>query len=820
MMDRRQFLAAAAAAPLAAAPPARSTEVSIRGDQFFLNGKPTYAGRQWEGMKIEGLLLNARLVQGIFDDLNPDTRKRWAYPDTHQWEPERNTREFLAAMPEWRRHGLLAFTVNLQGGNPEGYGRAQPWENSAITPEGELRPAYMARLERILDRADELGMVAIVGYFYFGQDHRFRDEAAIRRAVLNATHWLLDRDYRNVLVEVNNECNVQYQHEILQPPRVHELIELVKNTTRNGRRLLAGTSYGGGTPARSNVVKASDFLLLHGNGPDDAGRVRRMVETSRAAESYRPMPVLINEDDHFRFHASDSHMRTALGMYVSWGYFDPEGYQCPPVTWSIDSERKRRFFAKVAEITGAPQAAAEARKLSVLIVDGVNNHDWAAATSVLQSILEGTGRFTVEVCTWPALPRFVGHDVVINNFNGGHTVTGTRWPRDVEAALEAYVRGGGGLVAYHAANNAFLEWPAYNDMIGLACRDKTFGPGLAIGPGGAVVTVPKGTGLNPGHGPRHDFEVFVREPDHAITRGLPSHWMHPGEQLTHGQHGPAQGLTILTFAFSEVSHQGEPMDWVRQYGRGRVYTTMLGHTWKDELNPNLDDLHFQALIARGVEWAATGAVTLVPDLGWRPLFNGKDLTGWEPRGDCLWTVLPGGVLYGERTAGKPPANIQDLGGWRGLQAWLYTKADFNEYDLHVDYWIPPHGNSGVSIRDGSRAHSAIGETDEARPDLKGFPQTTPSHIGYEIQIIDDDAEDFPTGSIYTLVPAKRGVHRRGEWNALEIESRSKSIRVRLNGQLVAEGPGDPARPKTGPIGLQLHDRFTTAMFRNLRIREL
>jgi type 1 glutamine amidotransferase len=464
-------------------------------------------------------------------------------------------------------------------------------------------------------------------------------------------------------------------------------------------------------------------------------------------------------------------------------------------------------------------ASAAPPGLKALVIDGMNNHDWAAGTRALQSILEGSGRFTVTVSTWPAKPDFAGYDVVIDNFNGGHTADGTRWPREVETALESYVKGGGGLVVFHAANNAFLNWPAYNDMIGLGWRDKTFGEGIAIGPGGAVIRIPKGEGLDPGHGPRHDFEVFVRDGAHPITRGLPAHWAHAAEQLTHGQHGPAQGLDILTYAFSEISRQGEPMDWVRQYGRGRVYTTMLGHTWKDELNPNLDDVYFQTLVARGAEWAATGQVALPPDLGWRPLFDGKTLGGWETRGDCAWSVLPDGALLGRRTHGAAPADRKQYDGWLGVQAWLYTLAEFGEFDLHVEYWIPPGGNSGVSIRDRSRAHGAIGEPDTARPELAAFPKTTPAHIGYEIQIIDDDRETYPSGSIYSLVPAKRGVQRSGAWNSLEIESRNERIRVRLNGQVVAEGPGEAGRSRTGPIGLQLHDRFSTAMFRNIRIRE-
>jgi hypothetical protein len=359
-MHRRTFLQLTCAVPaLAANAETGLTEISIQGEQFLINGKLTYEGRRFRDMRIEGLLMNVRAVQAIFDDLNPATRSRWAYPDTREWNPDRNVGEFVAALPEWRRHGVLAFTVNLQGGSPEGYSKGQPWENTAIDPQGDLRPAYTARLARVLARADELGMVAIVGYFYFGQDGRVENEAAVRRAVSNATGWLLDCGHRNVLVEIDNECDVKaYHHDILKPPRVHELIEQAKSITRRGRRLLVGTSYGGGSPAGSDVIKASDFLLLHGNGPDDPDRIRKMIRISRQSSAWRPMPVLINEDDHFRFGDPDNHMLAALGEYASWGYFDPgrsdyvEGYQCPPVNWGINTERKRQFFTALKTVTG------------------------------------------------------------------------------------------------------------------------------------------------------------------------------------------------------------------------------------------------------------------------------------------------------------------------------------------------------------------------------------------------------------------------------------------------------------------------------------
>lgn len=343
----------------------RKTTVGIDSDRFTINGKPTHPGRSYQGLKIEGLLMNSRMVQGIFDDENPDTRARWAYPDTGKWDPERNVREFLAAMPEWKKHGLDAFTINLQGGSPQGYSKEQPWRNSAFASDGSLKPDYLKRLERILDRADELGLVAIIGYFYFGQDEHVADEAAVKRGVVTATKWLLERGYRNVLVEIDNECDVEtYDHEILKCGRVAELVTLAKGTTLKGRRLLVGTSFRGGAVPTDPVIAASDYLLLHGNRVTEPARIGRMIVETRKRPSYRLMPLVFNEDDHFDFDKPENNMMTAVAGYAGWGYFDPgksdyaDGYQCLPVNWGINSERKKAFFGKLAEITGATATAA------------------------------------------------------------------------------------------------------------------------------------------------------------------------------------------------------------------------------------------------------------------------------------------------------------------------------------------------------------------------------------------------------------------------------------------------------------------------------
>ena len=203
-----------------------------------------------------------------------------------------------------------------------------------------------------------------------------------------------------------------------------------------------------------------------------------------------------------------------------------------------------------------------------------------------------------------------------------------------------------------------------------------------------------------------------------------------------------------------------------------------------------------------------------------PLFNGKNLDGWEIIGDGQWTVMADGTLLAQRTddvrkllePGAKFTSKQDFSAWENNQSWLYTKRnDFAEFDLHVEFWTRTNGNSGISIRDTSRAKYGV----TTPPDYK----RTPSKIGYEIQINNRYPDPHPTGSIYGFDDAKPGAMREDDWNSLDISSRNDKISIRLNGKLVAEHAGDPARPKAGPIGLQLHDQFSVVMFRNIRIRE-
>jgi hypothetical protein len=334
----------------------QNTKVSIQGEKFLINGKPTFEGRTWNGISVEGLLPNSRMVQGVFDDLNPETVSKWKYPDTGVWSAERNTSEFIANMGEWRKHGLLAFTINFQGGSPEGYSANQPWENNAFEADGTLRPAFVNRMERIVKKADELGMVVILGIFYFGQDQRLTDEKAVVAAVDNSVSWVIEKGFTNVIIEVANECNNKaYQHEIIDQDRAHELILRIK---KKAPGLLVSTSFNGNTLPPDKVVAVSDYVLIHGNGVQQPARITEMVKLVRALPSYQPKPIVFNEDDHFDFGKPENNFVAATKAYASWGYFDfrmkdegfDEGYQSVPVNWGISSDRKRGFFNKVKEI--------------------------------------------------------------------------------------------------------------------------------------------------------------------------------------------------------------------------------------------------------------------------------------------------------------------------------------------------------------------------------------------------------------------------------------------------------------------------------------
>jgi len=168
----------------------------------------------------------------------------------------------------------------------------------------------------------------------------------------------LKNGYSNILIEINNECDIRYDHNILQPENVSKLIKRVQKMSDN--KLLVSTSFKGNKVPTENVIASSDFILLHGNGINNPSGITTLIEKVKRADTYNKKPILFNEDDHYDFNKEHNNLNAAIESYASWGYFDfrredenyESGFQSVPVDWKINSDRKKQFFSKIKEITG------------------------------------------------------------------------------------------------------------------------------------------------------------------------------------------------------------------------------------------------------------------------------------------------------------------------------------------------------------------------------------------------------------------------------------------------------------------------------------
>lgn len=267
-------------------------------------------------------------------------------------------------------------------------------------------------------------------------------------------------------------------------------------------------------------------------------------------------------------------------------------------------------YVLFAALLSAPVSASSAIK--ALIVDGQNNHRvWPETTQLMKKYLEDSGLFEVDVATSPAKgkdmsgfkPDFAKYDVVISNYNGD------MWPDATQKAFESFVKDGGGFVTVHAANNAFSEWKAYNEMIGLGGwggRSEKSGPYVRYWEGKIIRDLAPGRGGS--HGSQHQFLVEVRKPDHPIVKGLPAKWLHTKDELYDRLRGPAKNLAVLATAFASPATRGsghhEPMLMTINYGMGRVFHTTLGHGVISQRC-----VGFKTTFLRGAEWVATGKVS-------------------------------------------------------------------------------------------------------------------------------------------------------------------------------------------------------------------
>ncbi|MDX1928074.1 MAG: family 16 glycoside hydrolase [Pirellulaceae bacterium] len=462
--------------------------------------------------------------------------------------------------------------------------------------------------------------------------------------------------------------------------------------------------------------------------------------------------------------------------------------------------------------------AAKETVIKTLLIDGQNNHQWQKTTPLIKAALEKTGRFAVDVATTPEKggdmskfsPKFADYQVVVSNYNG------EPWSKETSAAFVAYVKNGGGFVAVHAADNSFLDWPEYNEMIGVGGwggRNEKSGPYVRWREGKFDRDTQAGRGGS--HGKRHPFEVVVRDTTHPITRGIPSFWMQAEDELYAELRGPAANMQVLATAFSDKATGGtgehEPMLMAINFGKGRVFHTTLGHD-----TVAMSGAGFQVTLQRGTEWCATGEVTqpavtaaqltakevamrdpltlespvghdkadfsTPPNIageGWTALFNGKDLSGWAQKNGTAKYTVEDGTVVGRTSEGSP-------------NSFMCTEKDYADFELTFEVKVDNALNSGVQIRSRSIPEKDNGRVHGPQVEIEAAPGTA----GYVY------GEGTGRGWL-SPTQTKTDAFKNGQWNRYVIRAVGPRIQTWINGRKI-EDIYDPTSYQSGFIGLQVH----------------
>jgi hypothetical protein len=324
---------------------AGNTKITLAGNKWYINGKVTNPGTV-----AEGLLMNVRMVNSVFEDDRP--KSQWPNSLPQDFDPSKNTDVFIAKLPEYVQYGMLGFTVSLQGGNP-GYEGAH---NSAFNSNGSLRSAYMERVERVINAADARGAVVILSAFYqrqHGQDPTYNPRAldgktAIRAAVVNVASWIKNKGFTNVVFEISNE----YGHSgyskwndgdwLRSASGQIELINLAQSTHPG---LLVSTSGMGNATINSSIANAADFILIHTNNTALSDYPSRIS----ALKTYGK-PIVINEDDKLGSSGAQA-AQLSVDNGAGWGFMHSKKNQYAPFEYDGAAD-DTSVYNKVKALSG------------------------------------------------------------------------------------------------------------------------------------------------------------------------------------------------------------------------------------------------------------------------------------------------------------------------------------------------------------------------------------------------------------------------------------------------------------------------------------
>lgn len=315
--------------------------LSIEGSRFLINERLTYDECSQCPETYKGLLMNARFIQGIFDDAADRQRfNRFG----KQFGPEKNTEELIAALPEWYEAGLRAITVGFQGGGPCFTLNSNTIENNPFSSDGRTMDSkYLLRMKKIIDAADEIGMAVIVSFFYGPQSRFLEDDRAVMEATKTASNWLRENHFTNVIIEVANEHDIDAYK--IHPILFNDtgIVELIQIARRESGGLPVGCS-GTGAYFSDSITNASDVILIHGN---NMSRQEFYNQIKKVKNLQPNRPIVCNEDSQ-----ALSGMQVALDAGVSWGYYNNMTKQEPPVSWGITAGEDYFFATRLAHSLG------------------------------------------------------------------------------------------------------------------------------------------------------------------------------------------------------------------------------------------------------------------------------------------------------------------------------------------------------------------------------------------------------------------------------------------------------------------------------------